>query len=189
MTHPTQTRLIQAAVDLFNRNGLSAVGIDQIIHEVGITKTTFYTHFESKDALVLAVVQDPGQWWYHALPEHLRERAGSNPLDQLRTWIDLVTQSAANTANTGGLLLQAIAAYPLPHEPAHRAIREAVTELQQGLSDIADAAGLHDPDALAQQLILLMEAVLFSQAIDPEADGLQQAARIANQLIDQAQIS
>jgi len=49
-------RLVATAVDLFYRQGFGAVGIDQIIETAGVTKTTFYKHFESKDDLMLAAV-------------------------------------------------------------------------------------------------------------------------------------
>ncbi len=41
-------RLLYTAVDLFYRQGFSAVGIDQILESAGVTKTTFYKHFESR---------------------------------------------------------------------------------------------------------------------------------------------
>jgi hypothetical protein len=49
-------RLVAAAVELFYRSGFAAVGVDQIIAAAGVTKTTFYKHFESKDDLMVAAV-------------------------------------------------------------------------------------------------------------------------------------
>src|SRR4051794_41881306 len=53
-------RLLAAAVNLFYRNGFGAIGIDQVIAAAGVTKTTFYKHFESKDDLMVAAVQRRG---------------------------------------------------------------------------------------------------------------------------------
>src|SRR4051812_50138339 len=47
-------RLVAAAVDLFYRNGFGAVGVDRVIAAAGVTKTTFYKHFEGKDDLMVA---------------------------------------------------------------------------------------------------------------------------------------
>src|SRR5947208_1370563 len=41
-------RMVAAAIELFYRHGFGAVGIDQVIAEAGVTKTTFYKHFEGK---------------------------------------------------------------------------------------------------------------------------------------------
>ena len=50
----TRERLLDVAAPLFYERGFHAIGIDNIIDGVGVTKTTFYNPFESKDALELA---------------------------------------------------------------------------------------------------------------------------------------
>lgn len=54
----TRQRLIEAAGRRFYRDGFRMVGLDQILTEVGISKTAFYKHFESKDDLVLAALAE-----------------------------------------------------------------------------------------------------------------------------------
>ncbi|MFI4882444.1 MAG: TetR/AcrR family transcriptional regulator, partial [Phycisphaerales bacterium JB064] len=44
-----KARLIASGLELFYRHGFQAVGIDQVIELAGVTKTTFYNHFESRD--------------------------------------------------------------------------------------------------------------------------------------------
>lgn len=56
MSESSRERLIQIADRLFYEHGFHAIGIDRVISEVGVTKTTFYNHFESKDDLILAVL-------------------------------------------------------------------------------------------------------------------------------------
>ncbi|MEJ2115534.1 MAG: helix-turn-helix domain containing protein, partial [Gammaproteobacteria bacterium] len=41
--------LIEVATKNFNRLGYHATGIDHLIAEAGIAKTTLYRHFKSKD--------------------------------------------------------------------------------------------------------------------------------------------
>ena len=57
MTQSTRERLIGAAYELFYRHGFHAVGLDQIIKDSSVTKSTFYNHFESKEALIVAVLE------------------------------------------------------------------------------------------------------------------------------------
>ena len=52
-----QVRLVHVAIELFCSHGFQAVGVDQILAAAGVTKTTFYKHFESKDDLVVAAIQ------------------------------------------------------------------------------------------------------------------------------------
>lgn len=52
-----RTRLLETAERLFYREGIRAVGVDRIIAEAEVAKTTLYSHFPSKDDLILAVLE------------------------------------------------------------------------------------------------------------------------------------
>lgn len=52
----TRERILYTSLDLFYAYGFHAVGLDQILAEVGVTKTTFYNHFESRDELIREAV-------------------------------------------------------------------------------------------------------------------------------------
>src|SRR5215469_10391653 len=56
-------RLLNAATQLFCKNGINATGIDAIITEAGTAKTTLYKLFGSKTALVHAVLESEGRHW------------------------------------------------------------------------------------------------------------------------------
>jgi len=56
-------RILEAAYDLFSRQGIRAVGIDAIIERSGVARMTLYRHFSSKDALVLAFLERREQRW------------------------------------------------------------------------------------------------------------------------------
>ncbi|MFG0326179.1 MAG: TetR/AcrR family transcriptional regulator, partial [Phycisphaerales bacterium JB037] len=55
-------RLVDVAIELFYRQGFHGVGLDQVLAAAGVTKTTFYKHFESRDDLVVAAVAKRDQW-------------------------------------------------------------------------------------------------------------------------------
>jgi TetR/AcrR family transcriptional regulator, transcriptional repressor for nem operon len=48
----TRERILEAASRLFREQGIAAVGLAKIMAEAGLTVGTFYTHFESKEALL-----------------------------------------------------------------------------------------------------------------------------------------
>src|SRR3954467_2593762 len=86
----TRQRLTEAAVRRFYRDGFRNVGLDQVLADVGISKTAFYKHFESKDDLVLAALEMKNFWLQDAFREMVRERGGPAPVDQLRALLDVV---------------------------------------------------------------------------------------------------
>ncbi|MDN4503431.1 TetR/AcrR family transcriptional regulator [Alteromonadaceae bacterium BrNp21-10] len=49
--------LIDTALDLFYENGINSIGINEILKVSGVAKKTLYSHFESKEALVLAALE------------------------------------------------------------------------------------------------------------------------------------
>jgi len=52
-----RTLLIETALDLFYRQGIHAVGINEVLKASGVAKKTLYNHFESKEALIAATVE------------------------------------------------------------------------------------------------------------------------------------
>ena len=57
VTPSKREQLIRTTVDLFAKNGIHATGIDTIVKQSGVTKKTLYTHFRSKEELVLAALR------------------------------------------------------------------------------------------------------------------------------------
>ena len=56
-TSAARERILETADRLFYEEGVRAVGIDRIIAEADVAKMTLYTHFHSKDDLILAVLK------------------------------------------------------------------------------------------------------------------------------------
>jgi AcrR family transcriptional regulator len=56
ITSQARQRVLVTADRLFYEEGFRAVGVDRIIAEAGVAKMTLYTHFPSKDDLIVAVL-------------------------------------------------------------------------------------------------------------------------------------
>lgn len=66
-------RIVEAASRLFREHGIAAVGLAEIMAEAGLTVGTFYTHFESKEALVREALLRSLQARNEALAQALRK--------------------------------------------------------------------------------------------------------------------
>ncbi len=60
--------LLEAGLAAFHRRGYHATGVQEIVSSAGVPKGSFYSHFESKDALGLAAL---ARYW----EEHAEARA------------------------------------------------------------------------------------------------------------------
>ncbi|MBN1105390.1 MAG: TetR/AcrR family transcriptional regulator [Deltaproteobacteria bacterium] len=54
----TKYKIIQAALELFVRQGYHGTSINDITQKVRITKAAFYSHFESKGQLLLRIIDE-----------------------------------------------------------------------------------------------------------------------------------
>src|SRR5512147_1605125 len=52
----TRSRILESALKLFSNHGYNKASVDDICTEAGISKGAFYHHFESKQALFLALL-------------------------------------------------------------------------------------------------------------------------------------
>ncbi len=54
----TRGRLLEAATSVFARSGFDRATVDEIVQEAGFSKGAFYVHFESKDDLFWAMLEE-----------------------------------------------------------------------------------------------------------------------------------
>jgi AcrR family transcriptional regulator len=83
-------RLLSTAHDLFYREGIRATGIDRLIKQAGVTKVTFYRHFISKNALIIAYLEYRHQRWMTWFIETMN-RYDNKPealIDTLSEWFN-----------------------------------------------------------------------------------------------------
>ncbi|MHC4403374.1 MAG: TetR/AcrR family transcriptional regulator [Planctomycetota bacterium] len=90
MPSTTRQRLVDASIKRFYRDGFRNVGIDQVLADVGISKTAFYKHFDSKEALMLAALESQHVWLENTFREMVRERGGRSAKGQLHAIFDVV---------------------------------------------------------------------------------------------------
>src|ERR1700735_3534790 len=65
-------RILATASELFYLEGIRAIGVDTVVERSGVSKTSLYRLFESKDALIAAVTarQDRFFWaWWNRIEE------------------------------------------------------------------------------------------------------------------------
>jgi AcrR family transcriptional regulator len=90
-------RILETADRLFYAEGVRAVGIDRIIAESGVAKMTLYSHFRSKDDLILAVLRYREEqfmgWFGESMERHVA--AGASRLAALfaalKEWFETPT--------------------------------------------------------------------------------------------------
>lgn len=183
MTTPTRQRLVDAAVRRFYRDGFRNVGIDQVLADVGISKTAFYKHFESKEDLMLAALEAQNRWLQGTFRQMVQERGGPSAHGQLRALFDVVEQIIESDEFHGCIFVNVSMEFPLLHEPAHQAAARSKEAIENLVHDLAVKAGAADPGALAQELCLIMEGVYVTRHVTGRPNTIGIARRLAERVL------
>jgi AcrR family transcriptional regulator len=178
-------RLLAAAIDLFYARGFQAVGLDQVLAEAGVSKTTFYKHFESRDELVLEAVQLRDRWEAAAWAAAVERIAGDDPTKQLLAHFDVLERWFTDPDFHGCMFINTAAEFPDPNDPVHQAAAAHKRAARDTWRDLARKAGAADPEAFADQFAALFEGTLVlrqahdrddaARAIRPAAEALLRA--------------
>jgi AcrR family transcriptional regulator len=179
----TRQRLMDAAFVRFYRDGFRNVGIDQILADVGISKTAFYKHFESKEDLMVAALEDHHRSMEDEFNAMLRERGGDSPAGQLRALFDAVENIVESDRFHGCVFVNASIEFPLPHEPAHVVAAKSKAAFERMVREIGERAGAADPAALSQELCLIMEGAYVTQHVTGNPATMAIARRLAERAL------
>jgi AcrR family transcriptional regulator len=178
-------RLVAAAVELFYRNGFGAVGIDRVIASAGVTKTTFYKHFEGKDDLMVAAVQRRDEWESAAWGRAIRKLAGDDPARQLLAMFDVMDLWFNDPDFGGCMFMNTAAEFPNPHDPVHQAAAAYKRRTRDHFRDLAKAAGADAPAAetFADCYTALIEGALILRQIHARNDAARAVRPAVKQLV------
>jgi AcrR family transcriptional regulator len=167
---PPRLRILAAAAELFYRHGIRAVGVEAIAEAAGTNKMTLYRHFDSKDELVAEYLRQAAKQADSCWDGYKRAHP-DDPLAQIRAWLAEMADHLANADERGCALANAAVELPEKDHPARRVIEEFKVAQRRKLIELCRAAGLSEPDMLADELHLLLEgARVTSQSVG--ADGL-----------------
>ena len=184
----SRDRLLLAAAELFLAHGFGPVGLDRIIEAVGVTKTTFYKHFPSKDDLIIAVLARQHEIEMRSLVEDVERRAAGDPRGQILAMFDVFDEWFGEDTFRGCMFLNAATEFPGPTDPIHRAAIAHGEGLQEFVQERAIAAGVEPGAAatLAMQIVMLVSGAVISRQTAHVLHAARLAKPMAEALLDQA---
>lgn len=129
----THAGLIEAAIDLFRCFGVRTTSIDGVVAAANLTKPTFYRHFPSKEALVIACLREEGRRASLALIKAI-DPTPSEPHQRIRAIGGHFAAQLAHAPSRGLFALNLAIEYPGPETSVHGAIRAEIECLQDQLA-------------------------------------------------------
>lgn len=182
-TQSVRDRILNTARELFYRDGIHAVGVDTVVAQSGVAKTSLYRWFPSKDALIVAVLQKEAEdrwagWDYTAA------RAGSEPRQRLRAQLEGIVRYVTGPKYRGCPFMNVTAEFADPQHPARAVAREMMEELRRRVRALVEPLNVRDPDALTEQLVMLIDGAFSSAQVFGKQGPHQFLVAAADALVD-----
>ncbi|MEJ7633777.1 TetR/AcrR family transcriptional regulator [Aeromicrobium sp.] len=185
-------RILDTAAELFYQEGVRAVGVDLIVDRSRVAKTSLYRHFETKDLLVVAVLErDDVTYWQRW--DEIARQGHDDARSELEAHFRWIADYIAQPMYRGCPFLNVATEFPSDGHPARAVAVRHKTELRRRLGALVAEVGGGDPNALADQLVLLIDGAyangqllggqgsapslvpaalaLLSMAIDPQGNA------------------
>jgi|TARA_R110002094_G_scaffold169891_1_gene152173 TetR/AcrR family transcriptional repressor of nem operon len=174
ISHPSKTKLLEAALQVIRAKGYSATRIEDICAAAGVTKGSFFHHFKSKEDLALAAAD----YWsamtselFAAAPYHDH----ADPLDRVLAYVEFRKELLQGTVEeftclVGTMVQETFATDPAIRDACEASISRHAATLED---DIAAAMALYGvaADWTAKSLALHTQAVLQGAFILAKAKG------------------
>jgi AcrR family transcriptional regulator len=179
-TPAARERILETAFGLFARRGVRDVGVDEIIAHSGVAKATFYRHFRSKEALVLAYMDRWHQVRHDAIEAAIaRAHTPDDALLAAFTVLDDWFSRGAAEVNT---FLHVVIEFG-PDHPLGQAAMAHLAAIRGRLAALAEAAGLTDPAGFAWSFHILTKGAMVA-SMEGDRRAAMRAWNLARVLID-----
>jgi len=162
-------RILATASELFYREGIRAIGVDTVVEQSGVSKTSLYRLFESKDALIAAFASEKDRlfwaWWDHMEAQHV-----SDPRALLEALLSGIAQRIGHPAFRGCPFLNLATEFPDDDHPGRVIARGNKEEMRARLATLVARLGARDPDRTAFQMTLLINGAYVTGLMAEPAD-------------------
>ncbi|HEY6850790.1 MAG TPA: TetR/AcrR family transcriptional regulator [Terracidiphilus sp.] len=182
--HESKTKLLQAALHVIRAKGYSATRIEDVCEAAGLTKGSFFHHFDTKQALALAAAD----YWIEgtgALFASAPFHAPADPVDRLLAYVDfrkalLLGELADFTCLIGTMVQEIYDTHPAIREVCNRSISGHAATLIPDIEEAIRQRGI-EPNWTAESLALYTQAAIQGAFILAKA---KRGAAIAAECID-----
>jgi AcrR family transcriptional regulator len=162
-------RILSTASELFYREGIRAIGVDTVVERSGVSKTTLYRLFESKDALITAFAGEQDRLFW-ARWDRIEEQHADDPRALLQALLSGVAERIRRPAYRGCPFLNLATEFPDKKHPGRVVARGNKEEMRARLATIVAKLGASDPKRVASQIALIINGAYATGLMAKPAD-------------------
>jgi AcrR family transcriptional regulator len=177
-----RTRVLDAAVELFARQGYDGTSVSEVIARAGVAKGGFYHHFASKEELLYEVYGDLIGRQLAALDAIVAEDLG--PAETLRALIGDLVESTAASAERALVFWRELHRLDDERTAAYRRARRRYHDTVIKLIRDGQASGVFDAVASPETVTFTIFGVINELPLWYRPHGRKRPAQIAGELAD-----
>ena len=178
-----RAHLVRVAAGLFNRFGYHGAGVDKVIAEAGIAKTTLYRHFETKEELIVAVLKHVDENFRTAMRAFVDEKAPSDAKRKLLATFDFLEAWFREKSFYGCPFMSAAGEYGEHGSPVFQAAAMHKRLVLAYFEELAHTADLEEPARIAGEINLLHEGATAVAHISGTPEAARKAKAVAARLL------
>jgi AcrR family transcriptional regulator len=175
-------RILATANELFYRDGVHATGVDTVVERSGVSKTSLYRVFRSKDELITAFATERDRsfwvWWDRAEEQH-----AGDPRALLETLLSEIAKLIGSSAYRGCPFLNLATELPDPNHPGRVVAAGNKEEMRRRLTTVVAELGVSDPGGVASQLVLLINGAMVTGLVAVPVDLKDELVDAAMKLV------
>lgn len=157
----TAARVLATASRLFYAHGVRAVGVEWIVAESGVAKTSLYRHFRTKDDLIAAFLErEDREFWMQW--DEVVNAAGSDPMRELMALLDWIGQRVSREGYRGCPQINVAAEFSDRDHPSRRIRARHKAAMFERLETLVRRIGATDAEDVAHQIALLIDGAFTS---------------------------
>jgi len=182
MTTDIRDTVLKTAEQLIYQHGIHATGMDLLVRTSGVARKSIYRYFGTKDEIATqALIARDIRWmaWFRAevdKAETPRDRL-LNLFSVLKSWFISDGFRGCAFINTAGEVGDA-------DDPVRVVAKEHKQKLLDYLIELCNEYGAADPDALAKQLLILIDGAITIARVMGDHTSADSARDIAQQLLN-----
>lgn len=173
---------METASALFYARGVRAVGVDLLVEEAGVAKTSLYRHFHTKDDLIAAYLEreDADFWrvWDAATAAH-----ADDPRAELDAHFEWIGARVRAPHYRGCPQINVAVEFPEADHPARLISTAHKQEMKRRLGELARRMGVTHSKELSAQLTMLINGAFVSAHMIEGEDTVGMLQRAAHAMI------
>ena len=186
---PRRQHLLEVAATLFNNNGYHNTGVDTITKHSGVSKTTLYKYFDSKEEMILEILENQNHGTLEFIESHVHKSKQQQPTlrehQHIPAVFDAVKDWMSQKNFTGCNFINASAEFGKADDPIHHCAARHKTAVRTIILGLLSELPEQQAQSLAEQILILVDGAIVVAHVTMDKSTIDTARLTLNTLLAQ----